>query len=173
MASEGEGWPGPDEPARRFHVIDQPWSRFEDLPIDEPFPCGGFTFSAAEIIAFARRWDPQPFHVSEAAGRESIVGELFASAIHTFAASVGVFVRATRPLKLAVGLDLRSIDLPNPAVAEKPYRVMGRWVFARPSNSRPGLGIVRWEAETVSEAGGEVVIRFGSTIMVQGAGAAR
>lgn len=158
--------PMPEGPAQVFHVVEQPWRWFEEMETGKPFACGGFTFGEDEIVGFARRFDPQPFHVDPAAARASFVGELFASAIHTLAASVGIYTRATRRLDLVIGMDLRETELPRPARANVPLTVRARWVSVRPSRSRPELGLAVWEAETVT-ADDELVARFGSTIMVR------
>lgn len=155
-----------DGPARLFHVVDQPWRWFEDIPVGESFACGGFTFDEAEIVDFARRYDPQPFHVDVRIAEASFVGALFASAIHTLAASVSLFVRAVRPLETVVGLGLRQTELVRPARVDVAHTVTGRWTEARPSRSRPGEGIVTWEADT-SDTEGRLVIRFGSGILVR------
>lgn len=159
--------PMPDGPAGEFHVVEQPWCWFDEMQAGDAFDCGGFTFSEEEIVGFARRFDPQPFHVDREAARTSLVGgALYASAMHTLAASVGIYTRATRRLQLAIGMDLRETELPRPARANVPFTVRARWVSARPSRSRPDLGLAVWEAETVTPEG-ELVIRFGSSILVR------
>ncbi len=57
---------------------------FEDFPLDEVVEYGGIDISAEEIIAFARDFDPQPFHTDEEAARAS-TGGLIASGWHTSA----------------------------------------------------------------------------------------
>jgi MaoC dehydratase-like protein len=59
---------------------------FEDLRLGDVRALGSYTFHKAEMIDFARRFDPHPFHVDEAAGEESFFGGLVASGVHTFAA---------------------------------------------------------------------------------------
>jgi acyl dehydratase len=57
---------------------------FEDFPPGETIEYGGVEVSAGEIVAFAREFDPQPFHLGEEAGREA-TGGLIASGWHTSA----------------------------------------------------------------------------------------
>jgi acyl dehydratase len=56
---------------------------FEDIGIGEPFPLGSHTFTAEEIVRFAREYDPQYFHLSEADAALSHFGGLIASGWHT------------------------------------------------------------------------------------------
>ena len=155
-----------DGPARVFHVVEQRWRWFEDVPLGETFACGGFTLDDEEIIAFATRYDPHAFHLDPEVARASFVGALFASAIQTLAASVSLFVRATRELETVIGLDLRETELRRPACTGVAHAVRARWVGARPSRSRPGEGVVTWEADTVDPEG-RLVMRFGSGILVR------
>lgn len=65
---------------------------FEDLQVGSTFRVGEHTITKSEIIAFAKQFDPQPFHVDEEAAKESMFGELVASGVHTFCLSVRLFV---------------------------------------------------------------------------------
>ena len=58
---------------------------FEDRQIGELTDMGTHTFGKDEIIAFAREFDPQPFHLDEAAAKASLFGALCASGWHTAA----------------------------------------------------------------------------------------
>jgi acyl dehydratase len=61
---------------------------FEDLRVGTRTEVGSHTFTADEIKAFARRFDPQPFHVDEAAAAHTHFGGLIASGWHTAAMSL-------------------------------------------------------------------------------------
>lgn len=56
---------------------------YEDLALSDTFNAGEYTLSKEEMIEFAERFDPQPFHVDEDAAAESLFGELVASGLHT------------------------------------------------------------------------------------------
>jgi acyl dehydratase len=58
----------------------------DDLKLGDRFASKGLTFTEAEIIGFARQWDPQPFHIDIEAARETHFGGLIASGFHTLAA---------------------------------------------------------------------------------------
>ena len=55
---------------------------FEDLEVGQRRELGSYTFTADEIKAFARQFDPQRFHLDEEAGRNSLFGGLAASGWH-------------------------------------------------------------------------------------------
>ena len=58
---------------------------FEDFPPGEIVEYGDAMVTAEEIVAFAREFDPQPFHLDEEAARDSLAGGLIASGWHTAA----------------------------------------------------------------------------------------
>lgn len=64
-------------------VTDNTTQHFEDLEISETHRVGEYTITKAEIINFAERFDPQPFHVDPEAAADSIFGGIIASGLHT------------------------------------------------------------------------------------------
>ena len=58
---------------------------FEDYQVGDCFPSVTHEVTAEEIIAFAKQWDPQPWHIDEEAARQSIFGGLTTCSAHTFA----------------------------------------------------------------------------------------
>jgi acyl dehydratase len=65
---------------------------FEDITVGEHYETGEYTVTKEEIISFAEQFDPQPFHIDEAAAEESIFGGLVASGLHTLCLSVRLFI---------------------------------------------------------------------------------
>ncbi len=82
---------------------------WEDFAVGDATEVGPVTVSAAEIIEFASRYDPQPFHLDEEAAKASPFGGLIASGWHTTALFMGMFVRAVL---------LDSASLGSPGVEE-------------------------------------------------------
>jgi len=66
---------------------------YEDFEVGAVAQLGGHTFLKEEIIEFAGRYDPQPFHLSEAGGEASPFGGLIASGWNTCSAMMGILVR--------------------------------------------------------------------------------
>lgn len=69
---------------------------FEDVRVGETDTLGAHTITEAEIVAFARKYDPQPFHTDAEAARDTIFGGLIASGWHTCAIMMRLSVEAGR-----------------------------------------------------------------------------
>jgi acyl dehydratase len=83
---------------------------FEDIVIGVRHELGSYTFTAERIKAFAGKYDPQPFHLDEEAGRQSFFGGLVASGWHTAAACMRVGVDSRR--RAAAAAQARGDDVP-------------------------------------------------------------
>lgn len=71
-----------------------PAAGLEDLAVGQRCRLGSVTLDRADVLAFARDFDPQPFHLDDAAAAKSMFGQLVASGMHTISAIVGLSVRA-------------------------------------------------------------------------------
>lgn len=131
---------------------------FEDMQAGDTIELGSRDVTQEQIIAFAREFDPQPFHVDPERATQSAFGGLIASGWHTAA----IYMRM-----LVDGLLNQTVSLGSPGVDEvrwlKPVRP-GDTLRARftvlettPSRSRPEMGIVRGKGEVLNEDG-EVVM---------------
>jgi acyl dehydratase len=131
---------------------------FEDFKVGDRFTSGGMTVTEAEIIAFARQWDPQPFHVDAEYASRSTFGGLIASGLHTMA--------VTLRLWLDQGV-LRACSLGSPGLGEVQFvrpvrpgdtlRVLTDIVELRPSASRSDRGIARIRQITINQHGEQVI----------------
>src|SRR5690349_21573704 len=81
---------------------------FEDFAEGQVFELGEATLTEADVLEFARRYDPQPFHVDPAAARHSLYGGLIASDWQTGAVYMGLLVRGL--LKDVASLGSGGID---------------------------------------------------------------
>lgn len=131
---------------------------FEDYVVGTVRGFGSITVEEAEVIDFARRFDPQPFHTDPEAARQSIYGHLIASGWHT----AGLMMRLLVEHYLSPGASLGS-----PGVDElrwlKPVRpgdtlsVRVTVLEAAVSRSKPDRGLVRSHVEVLNQHG-EVVM---------------
>jgi acyl dehydratase len=138
---------------------------FDDFAPGQVYPLGRRTLSRDEIVAFAREWDPQPFHLDELAAAGSIYGGVIASGWHT----VCVFMRL-----FADGLLNRSAALGSPGVDEvrwlRPVRpgdtleARLEVLEVRPSRSKPDRGIVRLRS-VMSNQQQQEVLSFIANVM--------
>ena len=136
---------------------------FEDFAVGETLELGSVQVSAAEIMAFAEQFDPQPFHVDPVRAEASVFGGLVASGWHT----AGLYMRL-----FAEGVLNRAPSLGSPGVERlrwlRPVRpgdtLRARFTVldARPSRSRPDRGIVRSRGEMINQDG-EVALSLEAT----------
>ncbi len=134
----------------------------DDFVSGESFDLGTTTVSRDEVLAFGRRFDPQPFHVDEEAAKRSIYAGLIASGWHTVSMFMRLFVDA-------LGND--SASLGSPGVDEvrwlKPVRP-GDVLRARatvlevvPSRSKADRGHMKWTYEFTNQKGETVMTIVG------------
>lgn len=130
---------------------------WEDFPAGSVREFGNMTVTREAIIGFAREFDPQPFHVDEEAGRDSLFGGLCASGWHT--ASMAMRMMCDEYLLESASLGspgVENLKWLKPVYPGDSLRVRLQVIEARPMASRPHVGLVRsrWEvlnqrAETV------------------------
>ena len=116
---------------------------FEDVEVGDAAEFGEYQVTAEEVVAFAERYDPQPFHTDEAAARDSVFGGLVASGWHTAAMCMRMRVDAEGkevPLLGSRGVD--ELRWRRPVRPGDTLRVRTEVVDKRPSKSRPDRGYV-------------------------------
>jgi acyl dehydratase len=131
---------------------------FEDFAVGQVFkPSGRVRVEKEDIIAFARKFDPQPFHLDKEAARHSIFGRLVASGWHTAAMTMSLIARADyRAAGGTVGLGFDSLRWPVPVVPGDELHIVSEVLEVRPSRSRPDRGLVKIRTQTFNQ-NGEVV----------------
>jgi len=126
---------------------------FEDLTPGTTQMLGPCTVTKEALLAFAREYDAQPFHVDEVAAKDSFIGTLIASGWHTCCINMRL---------VADGLILDSTSMGSPGIEEvkwlKPVRPGDtlrsrmRILESRPSKSRPSIGLVRFGFEMLNQS---------------------
>jgi acyl dehydratase len=116
----------------------------EDIRVGDIFRSADYTLTEGEILDYARRYDPQPFHTDPAAARESIFGGLVASGWHTAAITMRLIAQGeVRIAGGSIGLGLEQLHWLRPARPGDTLHVEGEVLGVRPSRSHPDRGIVR------------------------------
>ncbi len=127
---------------------------FEDYVPGLTVDCGSFSVNEAEVIAFAEKYDPQPFHVDPVAAKDGPFGGLIASGWHTTSLMmrqlVDHYVSPESSLG-AAGVD--EIRWPRPVRPGDTLHVRATVLEARRSASKPDRGIVKTLAELTSDDG--------------------
>jgi acyl dehydratase len=137
----------------------------DDLRVGQRFISGSLTVDAAQIKAFAAQFDPQPFHLDEAAARNTLFGGLVASGWHTAAMTMRLLVDGGAPLAGGLIGAGGEIAWPNPTRAGDILTVETEVLDITPSRSRPDRGMVSLRSETRNQRG-EVVQRFAMRLVV-------
>jgi len=122
---------------------------WEDFPVGDTTEMGSHTFTEADIIAFARQFDPQPFHVDPEAAKNSFFKGLIASGWHTCCVAMRLMVDKYVARSASLGSPgLENIRWLVPVRAGDTISYSRTTTAARPSESKPGIGLVhsRWEA---------------------------
>jgi len=127
---------------------------FEDFPPGEIVEYGDMEVSAVRIKAFAEQFDPQPFHLDEAVARETMAGGLIASGWHTAAMlmrmSCDYFLNRSASQG---GPGVEALNWLKPVRAGDRLSVRRTTNGARPSASRPELGLVDFTFEVLNQKG--------------------
>lgn len=147
---------------------------FEDLFVGMHREYGSYTFTTENIVAFAQKFDPQPFHLDEQAGRASIFGGLAASGWHVGAACMRLLVADnTRRIEEAIARgEAPAIGGPSPGFKDlrwlKPVLAGDTVTYGnvietlRPSASRPEWGLIHARTTGTNQRG-EAVYSFLAT----------
>ena len=148
-----------------------PLLSFEDFSPGDIFDFGHRLVSREDIIAFAREFDPQPFHLDEAAGQASLLGGLAASGWHTacllMRMSCDAWVNASASWGGPGVEELKWLAPVRPGDVLRARRTV---VSARPSQSRPEMGLVSLFFEVLNQRG-QVVMTQRNTVMIGRRGA--
>jgi acyl dehydratase len=132
---------------------------FEDFTPGRSFPLGPKVVTADEIIEFALEFDPQPMHLSEEAGKASILGGLAASGWHT----CGMLMRMTVDSYInnstsQAGLGIDFVEWKKPVLAGDTLSGTSTVMDQRRSTSRPDMGVIKLRHELQNQRGETVCV---------------
>ncbi|MDD2867782.1 MaoC family dehydratase [Neomegalonema sp.] len=122
----------------------------DDLAVGQEFLSGEHLIDEEQIIAFATRFDPQPFHTDPEAARGSFFQGLAASGWHTMALTMNLLVKSLPFAQGVIGAG-GEISWPRPTRPGDVLRVRSRILEITPSRSRPDRGIVLTRSLTFNQ----------------------
>ncbi|MBL8471524.1 MAG: MaoC family dehydratase [Rhodocyclaceae bacterium] len=137
----------------------------EDLQEGQTFTTGSMEVDAAQIVAFASAFDPQPFHTDAEAAKHTFFGGLAASGWHTAALTMRLLVGKGAPFAVGLIGAGAQLEWPRPTRPGDVLHVRTEIVKIAPSRSRPDRGMVTLRSETINQRG-EVVQVLTSTAVV-------
>ena len=117
----------------------------EDHHVGHVITSGKAEVTKEEIIDFARRWDPQPFHVDEEAARSSIYGGITACTAHIFAIVCRLDAEMETKLAGLAGLGFDEMRVHQPLRAGDSVHITSECTDVRRSKTKPDRGIVWFE----------------------------
>lgn len=141
---------------------------FEDYAVGEEMHFGRYEVTAEEIITFASKYDPQPFHMDPEAARHSMLGTLCASGWHTCAMSMRMLVEwiQNNGSSGEGSPGVEQVRWLRPVVPGDILAMRVKVIGARASGSRPGYGLITFDQKTL-DAANKPVLTMISTVFFQ------
>ena len=143
---------------------------FDQITVGDTAEFGAYEFTAERIKRFAEKWDPQPFHVDQAAATAGPFGGLIASGWHTASVMMRLQVDyfaargAARP-RFSVSPGFDALAWPQPVYAGDRVTFSGEVTGKRLSRSRPGMGVVTTRFSGVNQDGEPVLSMTAHVLM--------
>ena len=138
----------------------------EDYAVGQVYFSGTKRVVKEEIIAFAREFDPQFYHLDEVAALDSPFNGLAASGWHTAAMTMRLLVDGEfRPAVGILGVGFDQLSWPRPVRPGDELRVKSEVLEVRPSKSKPDRGMIRVQNTTLNQ-NDEVVQMFTGNLLV-------
>ena len=140
----------------------------EDFAVGHTFGSGRLRIDGERALAFAAEFDPQPFHLDEAAARRSIFGGLTASGWHTAAVTMRLLVETElKPAGGIIGAGLDEFRWPRPVRPGDELRVECEVIEVRPSKSRPELGMIKLRTTTLNQDDEPVLVQVVNLVVLR------
>lgn len=132
----------------------------EDFAVGQRYATGRHIIDDAQIKHFAAAFDPQPFHLDDAAAAKSIFRGLAASGWHTAAITMNLLVHGDlQPAGGIIGMGLEEMQWPRPVRAGDELRVETEILEVRPSASKPNQGLLKVRNTTLNQKGEAVLLQ--------------
>lgn len=141
---------------------------FDDIEVGREREFGSYDVTREEVLEFATKYDPQPFHLSDEAAAKTHFGRVAASGWHTAAMTMRVVVDAMQetPQSSLGSPGVDELRWLKPVYPGDRLTVRGTILDKTPSRSRPDLGSVRTTTSVVNQDGVEVM-RYTSILLMQ------
>jgi len=140
----------------------------DDFAVGQTFGSGRLRIDKEQIFAFAAEFDPQPFHLDEAAARDSIFGGLAASGWHTAAVTMRLLLGSElKPAGGIIGAGLDECRWPRPVRPGDELRIECEVIEVRPSKSRPEQGLIKLRTTTLNQDGEAVLVHVVNLVVLR------
>ena len=140
----------------------------EDFAVGQVFGSGRLRIDKERMVAFAAEFDPQPFHLDEAAAGRSVFGGLAASGWHTAAVTMRLMIATElKPAGGFVGAGLDECRWPRPVRPGDELRVECEVIEVRPSKSRPEQGLIKLRTTTLNQDDEAVLVHVVNMVVLR------
>ncbi len=137
----------------------------DDCQVGQTYSGGPTPVTADMIIAFARQFDPQPFHLDAEAAKDTAFGELVASGWHTAAMTMRMMMDSMPPMQGGmIGRRIETIDWPRPVRPGDTLTTRSEILDLRATRN-PARGLMRLKTDTLNQHG-EAVMKMEALIFV-------
>ena len=130
--------------------------RFEDVEVGVPSRSGAYRVTRDEVIAFARKWDPQPWHLDDDAAAKTHFGRISACYAHVFAILSKLTMEREEKHDILAGLGFEECMMSHPVYPGDVLSMESEVVAKRASRSKPDRGIVTGRFSLFNQDGVEV-----------------
>src|SRR3954468_15827423 len=138
----------------------------EDFAVGQKFGSATLRVEEERVKRFAAEFDPQPFHLDEAAARATLFGGLAASGWHTAAMTMRLLVESElKPAGGIVGAGFDEFRWPRPVRPGDELRIEVEVLEVRPSKSRPEQGMVKLRTTTLNQRNEPVQVSVGNLVV--------
>ncbi|MFH6786096.1 MULTISPECIES: MaoC family dehydratase [Methylobacterium] len=140
----------------------------DDLAPGQVYRSGQATVSEADIVDFAKRFDPQPFHLDAGAAKGTFFGGLAASGWHTASLTMRLLVDSELRLHGGIiGAGMDELRWPRPLRPGDTIRLESEVIEVRPSRSRPSQGLAKVRTTTLNQDGEPVQVLVANLLVVR------
>jgi acyl dehydratase len=146
----------------------------EDFAAGQVFTTGRYRVDKEQILAFAKQFDPQPFHTNEEAARKSPFQGLAASGWHTAAMTMRLMVDGEfKPAGGILGVGFEELSWPRPVRPGDELHAKSEMLEGRPSKSRPDRGMIKARTTTFNQNDEPVMVFTGNLLVSRRPSSAR
>ncbi len=140
----------------------------EDFSLGQTFESSPVTVDAGAIKAYARQFDPQPFHLDEAAAAGTFFKGLAASGWHTVSMTMRLLVDGGLPIAGGIiGAGVDEIRWPRATRPGDTLRLITEVLEVRPSKSRPDQGLMKVRTTTLNQRDEPVQVMVSNLVVMR------
>jgi len=139
---------------------------YEDYKIGKKVILGSYVLTSSDIIEFAKKWDPAPFHTDEKAGQQSVFGSLTAAGAHLISIRIKLIQDMGVNPHIIATMGWDQVKFLNPAKPKDTLILSFECIEKRLSKSKPDCGIVTMYFEMINQ-NNDPILSLNDTILVR------